>query len=54
MKFGIQRSFKVLTPGSSLRRRVAYSLVVVRLILFPVIVLSVYYLFELGWIVDRI
>jgi len=54
MKFGIRRSFKVLTPGSSLRRRVAYSLVVVRLILFPVIVLSVYYLLVLGWIVDRI
>jgi nitrogen fixation/metabolism regulation signal transduction histidine kinase len=54
MKFGIRRSFQVLTPGSSLRRRVAYSLVVVRLILFPVIALSVYYLLELGWIVDRI
>ena len=54
MKFGIRRSFKVLAPGSSLRRRVAYSLVIVRLILFPVIVLSVYYLLELGWLVDRI
>jgi len=54
MKFGIRKSFQVLAPGSSLRRRVAYSLVVVRLILFPVIVLSVYYLLELGWIVDRI
>ncbi len=54
MKFGIRRSFQVLAPGSSLRRRVAYSLVVVRLILFPVIVMSVYYLLEIGWIVDRI
>ena len=30
-------------PGSSLRRRVAYSLLVVRLILVPVIFLAVYY-----------
>lgn len=51
---GIRRSFQVLAPGSSLRRRVAFSLVVVRIILFPVIVLSVYYLLELGWLVDRI
>jgi CHASE3 domain sensor protein len=44
----------VLAPGSSLRRRVAYSLAVVRLILVPVIVLAVYYLFQVGFIVDRI
>jgi nitrogen fixation/metabolism regulation signal transduction histidine kinase len=54
MKFGIRRSFQVLAPGPSLRRRVAYSLVIVRLILFPVIAMSVYYLLVLGWIVDRI
>jgi nitrogen fixation/metabolism regulation signal transduction histidine kinase len=54
MKFGIRRSFQVLAPGSSLRRRVAYSLVVVRVILFPVIAMSVYYLLEIGWLVDRI
>src|SRR5215469_8397343 len=54
MKFGIRRSFKILAPGSSLRRRVAYSLVVVRIILFPVIVMSVFYLLEIGWLVDRI
>jgi hypothetical protein len=46
--------FKILAPGSSLRRRVAYSLLVVRLILIPVIFLAVYYLFAMGWIVDRI
>jgi nitrogen fixation/metabolism regulation signal transduction histidine kinase len=54
MKFGIRKSFQVLAPGPSLRRRVAYSLAIVRLILFPVIAMSVYYLLVLGWIVDRI
>jgi nitrogen fixation/metabolism regulation signal transduction histidine kinase len=54
MKFGIRRSFQVLAPGSSLRRRVAYSLVVVRVILFPVIAMSVYYLLVIGWLIDRI
>ena len=38
----------------SLRRRVAYSLAIVRLILVPVIFLAVYYLYEMGLIVDRI
>jgi methyl-accepting chemotaxis protein len=33
---------------------VAYSLAIVRLILVPVIVLAVYYLFQIGFIVDRI
>ena len=32
----------------------AYSLAIARLILVPVIFLAVYYLFEMGWIVDRI
>ncbi len=54
MQSRIRRSFRVLAPGSSLRRRVAYSLAVVRLILVPVIVLAVYYLFQIGFIVDRI
>src|ERR1700683_720444 len=61
MKFGIRRTgvgirtrFQGLAPGSSLRRRVGYSLAIVRLILVPVIFLSVYYLLEIGWIVDRI
>jgi hypothetical protein len=40
--------------GTSLRRQVAYSLGVVRLILVPVIFLAVYYLFAMGSIVDRI
>jgi CHASE3 domain sensor protein len=50
----IRHSFKILAPGGSLRRRVAYSLVIVRLILVPVIFLAVYYLFQMSWIVDRI
>jgi nitrogen fixation/metabolism regulation signal transduction histidine kinase len=61
MKFGIRKTgagirkrFQVLAPGASLRRRVAYSLAIVRLILVPVIFLAVYYLLEIGWIVDRI
>jgi CHASE3 domain sensor protein len=54
MKFGIRRSFKILAPGNSLRRRIAYSLALVRLILVPVIFLAVYYLFRMSWIVDRI
>jgi methyl-accepting chemotaxis protein len=33
---------------------VAYSLAIARFILVPVILLAVYYLFEMGWIVDRI
>ena len=50
----IRKSFKILAPGNSLQRRTAYSLAVVRLILAPVIFLAVYYLFRMGWIVDRI
>ena len=46
--------FLVFARGSSLRRRVAYSLAIVRLILVPVIFLAVFYLFRMGWIVDRI
>lgn len=54
MEVGLRKSFKILAPGSSLRRRVAYSLAIVRLVLVPVIFLAVYYLFAMGWIVDRI
>jgi CHASE3 domain sensor protein len=54
MALGIRHAIKILAPGSSMRRRVAYSLAIVRLILAPVILLAVYYLFEMGWIVDRI
>jgi len=54
MRLGIRKSFKILAPGNSLRRRTAYSLALVRLILAPVIFLAVYYLFRMSWIVDRI
>ena len=54
MALRIRQKFKILAPGGSLHRRVAYSLVIVRLILVPVIFLAVYYLFAMGWIVDRI
>src|SRR6202048_564455 len=54
MRLAIRRSFKVLAPGGSLRRRVAYSLAVGRLILVPVIFFSIYYLIVVGRIVDRI
>src|SRR6201998_4650240 len=54
MRLGIRKSFKILAPGNSLRRRTAYSLALVRLILVPVIFLAVYYLFRMSWIVDRI
>jgi CHASE3 domain sensor protein len=43
-----------LSPGGSLRRRVAVSLAVVRIILVPVIFLSVYYLIRMDSILDRI
>jgi methyl-accepting chemotaxis protein len=54
MRVAIPKSFKILAPGNSLRRRTAYSLALVRLILVPVIFLAIYYLFRMGWIVDRI
>jgi CHASE3 domain sensor protein len=54
VELGLRKSFKIVSPGSSLRRRVAYSLAIVRLILVPVIILAVYYLFRMGVIVDRI
>ena len=54
MELGLHKSFKIFAPGSSLRRRVAYSLAIVRLVLVPVIFLAVYYLFKMGLIVDRI
>jgi CHASE3 domain sensor protein len=49
-----RKPLKVFTRGVSLRRRVAYSLAIVRLILVPVILLAVYYLFAMRGIVDRI
>jgi CHASE3 domain sensor protein len=54
MRWTIRKSFKIFAPGSSLRKRVAYSLATMRLILVPVIFLAVYYLFAMGRIVDRI
>src|SRR5712664_2898385 len=54
MRWRIRKSFKIFAPESSLRKRVGYSLAIVRLILVPVIFLAVYYLFAMGRIVDRI
>jgi CHASE3 domain sensor protein len=54
MSWTVRKPFKVFARGTSLRRRVAYSLGLVRLILVPVIFLAVYYLFAMGLIVDRI
>jgi len=48
------RSLIVMLKGFSLRRRVALSLALVRLILVPVIFVAVYYLFAMASIVDRI
>jgi CHASE3 domain sensor protein len=49
-----RKPFRVFARGSSLRRKVAYSLAIVRLILVPVILLAIYYLFAMVRIVDRI
>ena len=54
MIWRVRKPLRVFARGVSLRRRVAYSLAVVRLILVPVIFLAIYYLFRMGWIVDRI
>jgi CHASE3 domain sensor protein len=54
VRLRLRKTFKILAPGNSLRHRIAYSLIIARLILVPVIFLAVYYLFEMGWIVDRI
>lgn len=54
MESRIGKSFIILNPGASLRGRVAYSLAAVRLVLVPVLFLAGYYLFRMGWIVDRI
>ncbi len=54
MRWRTREPTKVFARGASLRRRVAYSLAIVRLILVPVILLSIYYLFAVSRIVDRI
>jgi CHASE3 domain sensor protein len=51
---GPRKPFTVFAGGASLRWRVAYSLAIVRLILVPVILLAIYYLFAMTRIVDRI
>ena len=48
------RPLRVFFRGTSLRRRVVYSLAIVRFILLPVIALAIYYLFVMASIVDRI
>jgi nitrogen fixation/metabolism regulation signal transduction histidine kinase len=50
----VPRPLKVFAPGTSLRRRVVFSLGIVRLILAPVLLLAIYYLFMMSRIVDRI
>src|SRR3984893_896759 len=54
MRWRTRKSFKIFAAGSSLRKRVAYSMAIARLSLVPVIFLAVYYLFVMGRIVDRI
>jgi nitrogen fixation/metabolism regulation signal transduction histidine kinase len=54
MEWRHQRLPRVFARSRSMRRRVAYSLGIVRLILVPVILLAVYYLFRMSLIVDRI
>src|SRR5215471_868863 len=54
MQLAAHKVFKILTPAGSLRRRVALSLAVVRLILAPVLFLSVYYLIKMDSILDRV
>src|SRR5712692_3508118 len=54
MAWRLRKPLKVFARAASLRRRVAYSLALVRLILVPVIFLAIYYLFAMGSIVDRI
>lgn len=54
MVWRVRKPLRVFTRSVSLRRRVAYSLGIVRLILVPVIFLAIYYLFAMRGIVDRI
>jgi len=54
MPLRIRKTFAIFTSGTSLRRRVLYSFAIVRLVLAPVILLAVYYLFQMGRVVDRI
>lgn len=49
-----RKACTIFGPTVSLCRRIALSLVIVRLMLVPVVLLGTHYLFEMGWIVDRI
>jgi CHASE3 domain sensor protein len=54
MAWRITKPLTAIWRGSSMRHRIAYSLAIVRVILAPVIILAIYYLFSMGRIVDRI
>lgn len=54
MKLRVRKIFTAFASRGSLRSRVAFSLAIVRLILVPVFLVAVYYLFAMAWIVDRI
>ncbi len=54
MYWRVRKPLRVFARSASLRRRVAYSLAIVRLILVPVIFLAIYYLLSMVRIVDRI
>ena len=54
MRPRIQKTFTIFAPGSSLKRRVVYSLAIVRIILVPVIFVTIFYLFEIVSIVNHI
>jgi CHASE3 domain sensor protein len=55
MSWQVRKPFRVFARGTSLRRGVAYSLGIVRLILVPVILLPIYYLtFPMRAIVDQV
>ena len=50
----IPKTFRVFAAGGSLKHRVIYALAIVRIVLAPVIFITIYYLFEMGSIVNRI
>ena len=54
MAWRVVEPLNAIWRTSSMRRRIVYSLAIVRIILAPVILLAIYYLFSMGWIVDRI
>jgi CHASE3 domain sensor protein len=54
MQLALRKRYQIFGPNNSLRRMVGYSLIIARLILVPVIFLAIYYLFKMGFIVDKI